>query len=114
VDSLTTPEGSTEPNDPSVLQTFSRTQPFHGSNGAWLGTLFTSRKHWAVNARANYASGKGDFALNEMAAGTDRFGAAANREILVWRRAAAHALERFQPEYLPNRQFHHRQSHRGE
>jgi hypothetical protein len=83
VDSLTTLEGSIEPNDPSVLQTFSRTQPFHGSNGAWLGTLFTSRKHWAVNARANYATGKGDFALNEMAAGTDRFGAAANREILV-------------------------------
>jgi hypothetical protein len=65
------------------LQTFSRTQPFHGSNGAWLGTLFTSRKRWAVNARANYASGKGDFALNEMAAGTSRLGVAANREILV-------------------------------
>ena len=83
VDSLSAPEGSTEPGDPSVVQTFARTQPFHGSNGAWLGTLFTNRKHWAVNARANYASGKGDFALNEMAAGVNRFGAAANREIVV-------------------------------
>ena len=82
-DSLNSPEGSTEPGDPSELQTFSRTQPFHGSNGAWLGTLFTNRKHWAVNARANYASGKGDFALDEMATGVNRFGAAANREILV-------------------------------
>jgi hypothetical protein len=83
VDSLSAPEGSTVPGDPSVLQTFARTQPFHGSNGAWLGTLFTNRKHWAVNGRANYASGKGDFALNEMATGVNRFGAEANREILV-------------------------------
>jgi hypothetical protein len=83
VDSLTTPEGSTEPGDPTVLQQFSRTQPYHGSNGSWLGTLFTSRKRWAVNARMNYANGSGDFALNEMASGVSRFGAAANREIEV-------------------------------
>ncbi len=83
VDNLTVPEGSTEPNDPSVLQTFSRTQPFHGSNSSWLGTLFTSRKYWAVNGRISYASGKGNFALDEMATGVSRFGAAANRDILV-------------------------------
>lgn len=83
VDGLNTPEGSTEPGDPSVLQTFSRTQPYHGSTGSWLGTLFTARKRWAVNARMNYANSNGNFALNEMAAGVNRFGAAANREILV-------------------------------
>ncbi|MEI9970557.1 MAG: hypothetical protein WDO73_00080 [Ignavibacteriota bacterium] len=77
-------EPSTEPGDPTVLQTFARNQPFHGSNGAWLGTLFTRRKYWAVNARFNYASGKGDFALNEMATGIDRFSAATNREIQVF------------------------------
>jgi hypothetical protein len=84
VDSLNTPE--TPPytvGDPSVLQTFNRTQPFHGSNAAWLGTLFTRRKYWAVNARFNYSSGSGDFALNEFATGLDRFGAATNRQILV-------------------------------
>jgi hypothetical protein len=83
VDSLNTAEPATAPNDPSVLQQFSRTQPFHGSNSSWLGTLFTNRKQWAVNARATYASGSGNFALNEMATGVDRFGGAANREIQV-------------------------------
>jgi hypothetical protein len=48
-----------------------------------MGTLFTSRKRWAVNARMNYANGKGDFALDEMAAGIDRFGAAGSRDITV-------------------------------
>jgi len=83
VDTFSGREGSTVPNDPTALQTFSRSQPFHGLNGAWMGTLFTSRKYWALNGRLNYASGKGNFALNEMAAGVSRFGAAANREIVV-------------------------------
>jgi hypothetical protein len=92
VDSLSTPEASTEPNDPTVLQEFSRTQPYHGSNSSWLGTLFTSRKRWAVNARTTYASGHGNFALDEMAAGTDRFGGAANRDIAVMGDAQRPAL----------------------
>jgi hypothetical protein len=84
VDSLSTPESPPfTSGDPSVLQTFARTQPFHGSNSSWLGTLFSRRKYWAVNARMNYASGSGNFALNEMATGMDRFGGAANRQILV-------------------------------
>lgn len=83
IDNLAAAEASTEPNDLSVLRQFSRTQPYHGSNSSWLGTLFTNRKRWAVNARMSYASGNGDFALNELATGLDRFGGAANREILV-------------------------------
>ena len=58
VDSQTTPEGPGIAGDPSVLQSFQRTQPFHGSNGAWFGTLFKARKHWAVNARANMPTAK--------------------------------------------------------
>ena len=83
VDNFSGSEASTVPNDPTVLQAFSRTQPFHGSNGAWLGTVFTRRKYWAVNGRFNYANGKGDFALNEMATGINLSGAAANRQIVV-------------------------------
>jgi len=83
VDNLTGSEGSTEPNDLSVLQQFSRAQPYHGSNSSWLGSLFTNRQRWAVNARLSYASGDGNFALDELATGLDRFGGAANREILV-------------------------------
>ncbi len=92
VDSLTTPEGSGAAIDPSVLQTFARTQPFHGSGGSWLGTLFTSRKRWAANARATYASSTGNFALNELATGVSRLGAAANREIVVSGNAARPSL----------------------
>jgi hypothetical protein len=90
--SLTAAEASTEANDPSVLQTFARGQPYHGSNPSWLGTLFTNRKLWAVNARLSYAGGNGNFALNELATGLDRFGGAANREILVSGNAQRPAL----------------------
>ena len=83
VDNLNGIEGSGITGDPTVLQQFARSQPFHGSNGAWLGTLFGRRKYWAVNARMSYSSGSGDFALNELATGVNRFGAAANRDITV-------------------------------
>jgi hypothetical protein len=92
VDSLNTSESSTTPGAPATLQTFSRTQPYHGSEGSWLGTLFTSRKRWAVNARTTYASSSGNFALNEMATGISRFGAEGNREILVSGNASRPAL----------------------
>jgi hypothetical protein len=67
----------------TLLQQFQRSEPYHGSNPAWLGNLYSNRKHWAVNARLTYVSGSRDFALNELAQGTDRFGAAANQQIAV-------------------------------
>lgn len=70
-------------NDLGALTQFQRTQPFHGRNPGWLGNLFTRRKLWAMDARMTYVSGSGDFALNEQALGTSRFGAAANRQIIV-------------------------------
>jgi hypothetical protein len=92
VDSLGAPEASGSLGNPTTVQTFSRTQPFHGSGGAWLGTLFTNRKHWAANARATYASSTGNFALNELSTGVSRFGAAANRDIVVSGNAARPSL----------------------
>lgn len=70
-------------SDPTVLNTFSRTAPQHGRNPGWLGNLLANHKHWAVNARASYMHGYNDFSLGEMATGISRFGAAANRQILV-------------------------------
>src|SRR6266576_121034 len=70
-------------SDPTVLQTFSRSAPVHGRNPGWLGNLLASHKHWAVNARGSYLRGHNDFALGEAATGLNRFGGAANRQIVV-------------------------------
>jgi hypothetical protein len=65
------------------LTSFQRTQPYRGNTPGWMGNLFGERKWIAVNARFTYAGGRGDFVQNESAIGTDRFGAAANRQIVV-------------------------------
>ncbi len=76
-------EPASTPGDLTVLQNFARSAPYHGSNPGWLGNLVTQRKRWSMNARATYVSGSRDFALDESASGLSRFGAAANRQILV-------------------------------
>ena len=83
VDTFSGQEVAGTQNDLGALTQFQRTQPFHGSTPGWLGNLFTHRKLWALNARMTYTGGTGDFALDEMATGTSRFGAAANRQIVV-------------------------------
>jgi hypothetical protein len=69
--------------DQTVLQTFNRSEPIHGRNPGWLGNLFTNRKHWAINARISYITGRNNFAQDESATGIGAFGAAANRQIVV-------------------------------
>ncbi|HUK16056.1 MAG TPA: hypothetical protein VLW65_06555 [Bryobacteraceae bacterium] len=81
--SLNGVEGSGVPGDLTVLNQFQRFEPYHGSNPGWLGNLYSNRKRWAMNARITYVSGSRDFALDEMALGANRFGAAANRQIFV-------------------------------
>lgn len=70
-------------SDPTVLNTFTRTAPQKGRNPGWFGNLLANHKRWAVNARASYLHGTNDFSLGETATGLDRFGGAANRQILV-------------------------------
>jgi len=65
-----------------LLTQFIRSEPIHGSNPGWFGDLSTNRKHWGIDARMTYNSGRNNFALNEGATGL-AFGAAANRQILV-------------------------------
>lgn len=65
------------------LQAFSRAEPYRGRTPAWLGNIFGERSWIIVNGRFTYSSTVGDFIQNEAAIGTDRFGAAQNRQILV-------------------------------
>jgi len=68
---------------PEVLSSFQRPQPYRGRTPGWLANLYGERKWLIVNARVTYAGGQGTFVQNENAVGTDRFGAAQNRQIIV-------------------------------
>ena len=67
---------------PTILQRFTRSEPYHGSNPGWLGNLIATHKYWALNARMTYTGGRRDFALDESAFGLS-LNAAASRQILV-------------------------------
>ena len=81
--SFTGDESSGVATDATVLQQFLRSEPNHGSNPSWFGNLYGSRKHWALNARLTYNLGNGGFAMNELTTGTNRIGAADNRQVVV-------------------------------
>jgi len=81
--SLSAPETSGVATDATVLQQFQRSEPNHGSNPGWFGNVYGKRKYWALNARLTYNLGNGGFAMNELTAGLNRFGAADNRQIVV-------------------------------
>ncbi len=70
-------------NDLTVLQQFRKGAPVHGRNPGWMGNLLANHKRWAVNARMNYSRGHNDFAVNESAAGLNRFGSATSQQVLV-------------------------------
>jgi hypothetical protein len=76
-------EASNVPFDLTTLQTFQRSEPYHGSNPGWLGNLNASHKLWGINARMTYVSGSGNFAMDEVATGLSRFGSANNQQILM-------------------------------
>ena len=81
--SLTGLEAANTPFDSTALNQFQRTAPYHGSNPGWLGNLHADHKYWGMNARMTYVSGSGDFAMDELAVGLSRFGAATNQQVLV-------------------------------
>ncbi|MBM3775510.1 MAG: hypothetical protein FJW37_10145, partial [Acidobacteria bacterium] len=69
--------------DRIALSRFYRAQPYHGSTPAWLVNLRAERSRWAANGRFAYAGGRRDFLFDESAFGSDRFGLARARQILV-------------------------------
>ena len=78
--SVTTPEPGTSP---AVLSSFQSTQPYRGRTPGWMGNLIGEFKWIVLNARATYTGGTGDFAQNETAIGTDRFGTSQNQQVAV-------------------------------
>jgi hypothetical protein len=67
----------------TVLSNFQSTQPYRGRAPGWMGNLIGEFRWIAVNARATYTGGTGDFVQDETAIGTDRFGASQNLQIAV-------------------------------
>ncbi len=83
--SLTSPNAGENPADGTTLRAFQRTEPYHGNSPYWRVALFKEGAKWyAANGRFTYTSGQRAFVLNESALGTDRFGSAANRQVLTY------------------------------
>jgi hypothetical protein len=83
-DSSTGLSAGNNPNDRVTLTSFYRAQPYHGTTRGWRVNLLTDRsKLYSLNGRFAYAGGRRDFIYDESALGTDRIGAARNRQVFV-------------------------------
>jgi hypothetical protein len=71
------------PDSPTSLTSFQRSEPIHGTSPYWRAGLFTERKYFSANGRFTYTSGQRAFVLDETAFGAGRFGATANREVVT-------------------------------
>jgi hypothetical protein len=69
-------------NPNTVLNVFGRTQPYHGTSPYWRVSLFRNTPLYNINGRFTYTNGQRAFLDNESALGINRFGAAANQQIL--------------------------------
>jgi hypothetical protein len=82
-ESLGAPNAGNNPSDRTTLASLYRAQPYHGSTPFSRLNLRTERKYFAVNGRLTYAGGRRGFLLDESSIGTNRLGAAQNRQIVV-------------------------------
>lgn len=69
-------------NTNTVLNLFGRAQPYHGTSPYWRAALFRNTSLFNINGRFTYTGGQRAFIDNESAIGINRFGAAANQQIL--------------------------------
>ena len=69
--------------NPTSLNSFTRSEPYHGTSPYWRVGLFRDSRWINVNGRFTYTDGIRSFALNEAAVGTNQFGAVANQQILT-------------------------------
>lgn len=70
--------------DRTTLASYAQRDPIAGKTPSFRLNLFRERgRRWAANGRFTYSAGRRDFAFDETAAGTDRFGSARNRQVLV-------------------------------
>jgi hypothetical protein len=71
------------PEDFTTLDSFQRTQPYHGSSPYWRGALFrNTSKWWSANARMTYVGSRRGFVLDELANGTNRIGIPVQRQAI--------------------------------
>ncbi|MGJ5819220.1 hypothetical protein [Paludibaculum fermentans] len=70
--------------DRTTLSGFLRDSPYKGNTPSFRLNLFREKgEHWAVNGRFSWSAGSRNFTFDETALGTDRFGGARNRQVLV-------------------------------
>jgi len=68
----------------ATLNSFSRTEPYHGTSPYWRVGLFYERGWFAVNGRFSYTAGQRGYLLDESTAGFNLAGAAANRQVAAY------------------------------
>ena len=76
------PNAGNNPGSPTTLNSFQRTEPYHGTSPYWRVGLFSDKRRMSVNGRFTYTAGKRDFVLDETAFGTARFGAS-NQQVVT-------------------------------
>lgn len=77
-------QGGNALDEATAIQTFRRDEPYHGSTRSWRVNLLWDRSRLVtVNGRFTQSLTRRGFIYDELFAGTDRFGAAQNRQILV-------------------------------
>ncbi len=81
--SLRAPSQGNNPDDLTTLAALRRSEPYHGVSPYWRLGLAGEHPLVAVNGRFTYTAGRRSFLFDELASGTDRFGAARNRQILA-------------------------------
>jgi hypothetical protein len=62
---------------------FQRSAPDHGTSPYWQVGLFRSSRWLSVSGRFTYTDGAGSYLSNEIALGTNQFGALANQQIIT-------------------------------
>lgn len=82
---ITGPLAGNHPDDATTLTSFRRAQPYHGGTNRWLvNVLYDRDRLYSLNGRFTYAGGRRRFIFDELLSGTDRFGAARARQLLVF------------------------------
>ena len=71
--------------DQTALTSFRRDEPYHGSTANWRVHLISTESKWYnLNGRFTYAGTRRNFVFDELSVGTDRLGAARNRQVFVF------------------------------
>ena len=82
--SVETSSAGANPADLSTLTRLRRGEPYSGDTPFWRFHLLSERASvFSVNGRFSYAGSRRNFLFDETAVGTDRLGAARNRQVLV-------------------------------